>query len=153
MPCLWNINIRFGGFWMGDGCDDKKTHLVECVVYSTALFRKEECIRKNTLGQNLTSDSQWSAMSAVIAEGHQEVPRCLSDYITGRSWSIFFYWFCHLPLLRICSSLCTLVWSIHMLLTILCPNFVKAAILLFIQCTTSPCNQGAWGILRLELTH
>jgi hypothetical protein len=65
---------------MGDGCDDKKTHLVECVVYSTALFRKEECIRKNMLGQNLTSDSQWSAMTVVIAEGHQEVPRCLRDY-------------------------------------------------------------------------
>ena len=118
---------------MGDGCDDKKTHLVESVVYSTAVFRKEECIRKNVLGQNLTSDSPWSAMSAIIAEGHQEVPRCLSDYITGRSWSIFFYWLCHLPLLRICSYLCTLVWSIHRLLTILCPNFVKAAILLFIS--------------------
>lgn len=35
---------------------------------------------------------------------------------------------------------------------ILCPDFVKAAILLSFQCTTSACSQGPWNILRLELT-
>jgi hypothetical protein len=69
---------------MGDGCDDKKLTLLT-VLCTPQLFLEKKSIRKNTLGQNLTSDSQWSAMSAVIAEGHQEVPRCLSDYITGRS--------------------------------------------------------------------
>lgn len=121
---------------MGDGCDDQKSHCVECVVYSTAVFSKEECIRKNIIRPE---PHLWltivCAMSAVIAEGHQEVPQCLSDYITYRSWSIFLTGFviCHcLGFVVICVHWCE-AYTGFWFCPILCPNFVKAAILLFIS--------------------